>query len=165
MTRTSPRPIAAHEVAVLDAAYPEFESRHQVRFGHQQEGQGTYLVAWEEDMPVGWAYLRSPEQATPRARGGAELIDLQVAEPYRGNGHGRALLEAAEEIARAAGCTTIGLAVAVDNPDNDLARAMYLRHGFAYTGEAAYDDGYHYHDAEGVRRYHGEPHLYLIKPL
>ena len=165
MTPVSPRPIAADELAVIDAAYPEFESRHLHRFRHQQEGLGTYLIAWEGDVPVGWVYVRSTRQASPRARGGAEVIDLQVAERYRRRGHGRALLDAAEQTALADGCTTIGLSVTVDNPHNDLARAMYLRSGYAESGEGPYDDGYHYHDAEGVRRYHGEPHLYLVKRL
>jgi hypothetical protein len=40
------RPITESEVAVLDAAYPEHESRHQVRLRQQLAGEGTYFAAW-----------------------------------------------------------------------------------------------------------------------
>ena len=84
------RPVNAQEVALLDAAYPERESRHQLRFGQQLAGEGTYFVAWSGDEPAGWVFMVFPEHASERALGGAQLSDLQVAAPYRGVGLGRA---------------------------------------------------------------------------
>jgi GNAT superfamily N-acetyltransferase len=159
------RPITEPEVAVLDAAYPERESRHQLRMRQQLAGEGTYFVAWLGDEPAGWVFLVKPEHASERALGGAQLSDLQVAAPYRGNGLGRALLDASERAARDAGWDTIGLSVTVSNPDNELARSIYHRRGYRDSGQGEYHDGYHYHDAAGVRRYHGEQHSYLVKRL
>ena len=97
--------------------------------------------------------------------GGAQLSDLQVAARYRGAGLGRALLDASEQAARDAGWNTIGLSVTVSNPDNELARSIYHRRGYRDSGQGEFHDGYHYHDAAGVRRYHGEQHIYLVKRL
>lgn len=54
------RPIAEPEVAVLDAAYPEHESRHQHHFRQQLAGEGTYFVAWSGEDPAGWVFLSTP---------------------------------------------------------------------------------------------------------
>ena len=159
------RPITEPEVAVLDAAYPECESRHQLRLRQQLAGEGTYFVAWSGDEPAGWVFLVNPEHASDRALGGAQLSDLQVATRYRGAGLGRALLDASEQAARDAGWNTIGLSVTVSNPDNELARSIYHRRGYRDSGQGEFHDGYHYHDAAGVRRYHGEQHIYLVKRL
>jgi GNAT superfamily N-acetyltransferase len=162
---TEVRPIAEPEVAVLDAAYPERESRHQLRLRRQLAGEGTYFVAWSGEAPAGWVFLIFPKHASERALGGAQLSDLQVAAPYRGTGLGRALLDAAEGSARDAGWDTIGLSVTVSNPDNELARSIYRRRGYRDSGQGEFHDGYHYHDAAGVRRYHDEQHVYLVKRL
>jgi GNAT superfamily N-acetyltransferase len=107
----------------------------------------------------------NPEHASDRALGGAQLSDLQVAARYRGAGLGRALLDASEQAARDAGWNTICLSVTVSNPDNELARSIYHRRGYRDSGQGEFHDGYHYHDAAGVRRYHGEQHIYLVKRL
>jgi GNAT superfamily N-acetyltransferase len=159
------RPINESEVVLLDTAYPERESRHRRRLQQQLDGEGTYFVAWAGERPAGWVFLTTPQHASDRALGGAQLSDLQVAAAYRGAGLGRALIDAAEQAARDAGWDTIGLSVTVSNPDNDVARSMYLRRGYRDSGQGEYHDGYHYHDAGGTRRYHGEQHVYLIKPL
>jgi GNAT superfamily N-acetyltransferase len=159
------RPITEAEVPVLDAAHPEHESRHQLRLRQQLAGEGTYFVAWSGEEPAGWVFLVFPQHASARALGGAQLSELQVAAPYRGTGLGRALLDAAERTARDAGWDTIGLSVTVSNPDNELARSIYHRRGYRDAGQGEFHDGYHYHDAAGVRRYHGEQHVYLIKRL
>jgi GNAT superfamily N-acetyltransferase len=109
-------------------------------------------------------FLVFPEHASERALGGAQLSDLQVAAPYRGAGLGRALLDASEQAACDAGWDTIGLSVTVSNPDNELARSIYLRRGYRDSGRGEYYH-YHYHDPAGIRRYHGEQHVYLVKRL
>src|SRR3954468_7100966 len=131
-------PITEPEVAVLDAAYPERESRHQLRMRQQLAGEGTYFVAWSGDEPAGWVFLVKPEHASERALGGAQLSDLQVAAPYRGNGLGRALLDASERAARDAGWDTIRLSVTVPKADNELARSIYPRRGYRDSGQGEY---------------------------
>jgi hypothetical protein len=44
-------------------------------------------------------------------------------------------------------------------------RSIYHRRGYRDSGQGEFPDGYHYHDAAGVRRYHGEQHVYLVKRL
>ena len=136
---------------MLDAAYPERESRHQLHFRQQLGGEGTYFVAWSGNEPAGWVFLVFPEHASELALGGAQLSDLQVAAPYRGAGLGRGLLDVSERVARDAAWDTIGLSVTVSNPDNKLALSIYRR-GYRDSGQGEY---HHFHDAAGVRRYHG----------
>jgi GNAT superfamily N-acetyltransferase len=132
-------------------------------------GDGRYLVAWLDDVPVGWVFVHRPgsPEASARARtlGVAEVQDLQVADGFRGRGFGRALLEAAEDAAEDAGWIAIGLEVTVANPHNDVARAMYERHGFRDAGVGTFESGYHYWTDAGERRWDGEPHRYLVKVL
>ena len=50
-------------------------------------------------------------------------------------------------------------------PGQRLARSIYRRRGYRDSGQGEFHDGYHYHDAAGVRRHHGEQHVYLVKRL
>ena len=159
------RPVTRRQVALLDAAYPEREAATSSASASSWPARARYFVAWSAEQPAGWVFLVFPEHASERALGGAQLSDLQVAAPYRGAGLGRALLDAAERAARDAGWETIGLSVTVSNPDNALARSIFLRRGYRDSGQGEFHDGYHYHDAAGIRRYHGEPHVYLVKRL
>jgi ribosomal protein S18 acetylase RimI-like enzyme len=97
------RPVVEDDLDHLDEVHPEPgrpTSRHRDRFDLQQQGEGIYLVAWLGGEPVGWVLVLRPgaSAASPRAQqlDVAEIIDLSVAERFRGQGHGRALLEAAE---------------------------------------------------------------------
>ena len=79
----------------------------------------------------------------------AELVDLQVMGEHRGRGIGRALMDAAEQLALDAGWTTLGLAVTAANPNNQIARDMYTRRGYGDSGLGEFQDGYVYWDAAG----------------
>lgn len=59
----------------------------------------------------------------------------------------------------------IGLEVTVSNPHNDVARAMYERHGYRDSGLGEYESGYFYWTESGERRWDGELHRFLIKSL
>jgi GNAT superfamily N-acetyltransferase len=104
---------------------------------------------------------------SPRSKllAAAELVDLQVMAAHRGQGIGRALMDAAERLALEAGWTRVGLAVTVANPNNRIARDMYARRGYADSGLGEFQDGYVYWDAAGGPQWDGEPHLYLVKTL
>jgi GNAT superfamily N-acetyltransferase len=166
------RPITRADVSHVEAAYPEPErpeSRHAERAALQERGDGISLVAWLGGDPVGWVYVRSPSSAGisehARSTGAAEIVDLFVLPDARGNGHGAALLAGAEDLARQRGWPVIGLAVTVSNPDNDVARSMYERRGYAHDGSGEFEDGYHYWTEDGEQHWDGEPHRYLIKRL
>ena len=165
------RPVAETDVKRLDVLYPEAapESRHAQRWRLQARGGGVYLVAWRDDEPVGWVFVHRPgsREASERAQqlDTAEIMDLQVSERFRGQGYGSSLLMQAEQVAREADWTSIGLEVTVSNPHNDVARAMYARHGYGDSGFGVFESGYEYWTSTGERRWDGEPHLFLVKTL
>lgn len=135
----------------------------------QGRGESVYLVAWDGERPIGWVLVHRPgsREASAHARqlSVAEIVDLQVAPPFQGHGHGSSLLAAAEQVARDGRCMLIGLEVTVSNPHNDVARAMYERHGYRDSGLGEFESGYFYWTESGERRWDGEPHRFLIKSL
>lgn len=84
------------------------------------------LIGLDGDTAVGtlWISLQSPRQ-TP---GAAFLYDINVDEKLQGRGYGRALLAAAEDVARANGRTSLVLSVHGTN-----ARAIRLYETSGYT--------------------------------
>jgi ribosomal protein S18 acetylase RimI-like enzyme len=166
------RPLAEADVAALEERFPESgapSSRHRERWVLQRQGAGTYLVAWRGADPVGWVFLHRPgsERATAHARrlGAGEIQDLWVPDEFRGRGYGRSLLEAVERLAHDAGWHVVGLEVTVSNPHNDVARAMYARHGYKDAGLGEFESGYYWWTESGERHWDGEPHRYLVKSL
>jgi ribosomal protein S18 acetylase RimI-like enzyme len=90
-----------------------------------EEPSTEYFIAVDQD-PVGVCQVRYRLSVWT----GVEdcwLEDLFVAEAARGGGHGRALVEAALESARARGCKRIELDV---NEQNEDALRFYLSLGF-----------------------------------
>jgi ribosomal protein S18 acetylase RimI-like enzyme len=68
----------------------------------------------------------------PTEDGQVELISLWVSPNARGRGVGDAILAEVERWARDRGAGALRLDVA---EDNEGAARLYLRHGFAWTGE------------------------------
>ncbi len=90
------------------------------------------LLASIGDRPAGFASLRLiPQIESDRPH--AELSDIYVADRHRRTGVGRALLRAAEEIARADGARRIQLIVGTEAPG---ARAFYRDSGYEDFGVA-----------------------------
>lgn len=98
------------------------------RLDQQAEEGSTYLIAWEEDEPVGHAHL-----AWDGTRLGVpEIQDVYVLPERRSRGIATRLTEAAEQEARARGWDSISLSVSRDgNPD---ARRLYDRLGYVDAG-------------------------------
>jgi ribosomal protein S18 acetylase RimI-like enzyme len=84
------------------------------------------LLAFADEEPAGVAVCFFG-LSTFKARPLLNIHDLAVVPKYRGMGVGRALLQAAEEHARRAGCCKMTLEV---QDDNTRARALYRRCGF-----------------------------------
>jgi len=156
----------------VDDAYPEPgppASRHRERWDLQERDEGVYLVAWRGIHPIGWVFVYRPGSRVASAQAkqldAAEMLDLQVDVQFRGQGHGSSLLSAVERLAQDAGWLLIGMEVTVSNPHNDVARAMYERHGYHDSGLGEYESGYFYWTESGERRWDGEPHRFLLKSL
>jgi GNAT superfamily N-acetyltransferase len=126
-------PIAESELGALlplIAAYQRFyeveeidEERNRAFFSRfiAPSEDGMLLGAWREDRPVGYACLYwSFTSLVP-----AETVlmnDLYVEEAARGEGVGRALIEASATVARARGAARLEWATA---PDNATAQRLY----------------------------------------
>ena len=88
-------------------------------------GDGSfYLVAWEDDEPLGHAHLALGDPP--------ELQDVEVLPQHRRRGVATALTRAAEEHARERGGPLMTLTVSVDNP---AAQAVYRKLGYRDAGQ------------------------------
>ena len=87
------------------------------------QGDGSYLVAWEAAEPLGHAYvaLTDPPQ----------LQDVEVRPEHRRRGVGSALTRAAETLAAQRGFDRLTLEVSIDNVE---AQALYRRVGYEDAG-------------------------------
>ena len=85
----------------------------------------SILAAFDGDVRVGYVWLNlEPRISTS---GEAWIYDIEVAGELRGRGYGRLLLEAAEDEARRAGATYLGLNVF---GANRVARSLYESSGY-----------------------------------
>jgi GNAT superfamily N-acetyltransferase len=163
------RRATAEDVERLDELYPEPVSRNGERLDLQTNGDGVYLLAWRDQGPVGWVFVHRPGSPASSERsmqaGVAQIEDLYVHEAFRGHGDASALLAAAEDEARTHGWSRVGLSVTVANRHNDVARAMYERHGYRDDGSGPYDGGYWYWTDTGEKRWDAEPYRFIIKDL
>jgi ribosomal protein S18 acetylase RimI-like enzyme len=87
------------------------------------QGNGFYLVAWEDDEPLGHAYIAQTDPP--------ELQDVQVRPAYRRRGVASALTSAAERFALSIGYDRLRLEV---SQDNTAAQALYRKCGFTDIG-------------------------------
>jgi ribosomal-protein-alanine N-acetyltransferase len=129
-------PASAGEASVLAEAHAHgFDAPWSVAdFAQLFDGVGAYgFLAWDGERPAGMIACRVVCED-------AEVLTIAVDPGARGNGVGRALLEAAIGVARQSGATAMFLEVAVDNAP---ALALYLRAGFVRAGlrKGYYDRG------------------------
>lgn len=98
------------------------------RLDQHETERSTYLIAWEDDRPVGHAHLawHGTHIGVP------ELQDVYVAPDRRRRGIATRLACAAEQLVRARGWTTISLSVSKDG--NPEARRLYERLGYRDAG-------------------------------
>jgi GNAT superfamily N-acetyltransferase len=87
-----------------------------------QEG-GQYLIAWDDDVPVGHLNIASREPP--------EIQDVFVRDECRGRGIARTLINAAAELCSSRGATRLRLEVNAQEAD---LQSMYERMGFRDAG-------------------------------
>ncbi|MDG4862827.1 GNAT family N-acetyltransferase [Streptomyces sp. T-3] len=180
-------PCRAEDVVLLDQHLPSnsAESHHRARFGRQEAGLSTYLIAWVDGDPAGqaapavpavpavlgvpavpaghaevrWNGCAAPEVQAARP-GCPEINGLAVTEALQSRGIGSALIRAAEALARERGLGVIGLGVDEGNP---RAAALYARLG--YRPVVAYTDRWAYVDGAGRRVECADACTFLVKEL
>jgi GNAT superfamily N-acetyltransferase len=146
------RELKRSEVEFVDAHLP------LSRLDEHAAERSTYLIAWEDDRPVGHAHLawEGTHLAIP------EIQDVYVVPDRRRRGIATLLTHAAEDEARSRGWAAISLSVSKDG--NTEARRLYERLGYA-------DAGVEPVRVEGQIMLRGRPFdvddtlLYLRKPL
>jgi ribosomal protein S18 acetylase RimI-like enzyme len=87
------------------------------------QGDGFYLVAWQDDEPLGHAHLALTEPP--------ELQDVSVRPEHRRRGVASTLTAAAEVLALERGHDRLRITVSTDNA---AAQALYRGRGFADCG-------------------------------
>lgn len=124
-TLTSPeaRRLIAALNSELMASHPEPGSTHFSLDSEQViDGQGAFLIAWLDEVPVGCGAVRRLDANT------AELKRMYVDPQVRGKGVGRALVESLEREARA-----LGVARVVLETGARLAPAIRMYEGSGYV--------------------------------
>jgi putative acetyltransferase len=111
--------------AELMGLYPEQGANHfRLDAAEVAEGQGTFLVATRDGKPIGCGAVRRLDERT------GELKRMYVISEARGQGIGRALLNALEAEARTLGLARLVLETGLRQK---RAMALYERHGFSHT--------------------------------
>lgn len=87
------------------------------------QGDGFYLVAWEDEEPLGHAHLALSDPP--------ELQDVSVRPEHRRRGVATILTAAAEAEARRRGADRLQLTVSADN---EMAQGLYRRSGYVDVG-------------------------------
>jgi GNAT superfamily N-acetyltransferase len=103
------------DVEAVDAVLPLHRLDH--------EGDSTYLVAWDGEVPVGHAHIAWEETEL----GLPELQDFFVVPGRRGEGIGTQLTDAAERLVAERGHNRASIGVSVRNAD---ARRLYENLGY-----------------------------------
>jgi GNAT superfamily N-acetyltransferase len=116
------RMLEPSEVAYVDRRLP------LSRLDQQVEQGSSYLVAWEDEQPVGHAHLAWEGTCL----GVPEVQDVYVLPERRLRGIATLLNDAAEQEARARGWDSISLSVSKDG--NPAARRLYERLGYVDAG-------------------------------
>jgi GNAT superfamily N-acetyltransferase len=142
---------------------------HYKRYDVQKRGEGVYLIAWHDHTPVGHFLLRwsGPDDAPVMKyldvthRAFLEAGATRVA--YRRKGVATALIREAERLARAKGCTWIGLEVgSTDNPE---AKRLYEHLGYADWRRGEFLISWEYIDTQGNKGIESEVVIYMHKRL
>ena len=132
------RPIVPHELdAVSDGLTSRPRATHERRIVLQEQGGFVYLIAWLEGAPVGHVGLgfvngRRVEDLS-EFRGYPLVSDLLVEAEHRGKGIGRALMQALEDVARAAGERGVALDTGTDETFT-VSRELYRSMGYRDQG-------------------------------
>ncbi len=149
--------------APWSAGLPE---KHAERFAMQERGAAVYLLALVDGRIVGHLLLKwdGPDGDILRAQLApcAEIEDFDVMPEYRSRGIGSALLDHAAHLTADRGQSRLGLAVGVEN---DRARALYERAGFAQVDVPPFEVRWQYRTPAGEVVWGCERCVYMMKKV
>jgi GNAT superfamily N-acetyltransferase len=143
------------------------EALHRDRFRDARCGGFRYLVLLRGPEVIGAACLVSRRPAAWSDAGDTQhlpqIVDLQVAESHRGQGHGSAFIRAIEREAARAGHQQ--LYVSVEPADNPRAHALYQRLGYQQLQPEPYLKAWGFTDSGGERHCGEDWVVDMMKPL
>ena len=155
------------DVELLDKhmPFPGAVTSYQRRYARQRAGEGTFLVAWRNEVPVGSCEVRWEGCAAPEVRAAhadcPEVSGLGLwPETLRIPGIAAELIREAERLAAARGCPRIGLGVERNHP---RATALFRRLGFFAT--TPYLDCWSYEDSAGMAHRVADARTFMVKRL
>lgn len=153
------------DLVLLNKAIPE-PGYHERRFEQQQTGKASYLLAWQNGVPVGHLLIKwegSGPQVNKYLPEVPELNAIGVFPPEkRSQGIGRQLIDRAEMIVKDKGFKQVSLAVEIDN---SRAKELYEKLGYKDWGHGEYFDKWTEKVSDGNEIQHNDPCYYLVKSL
>jgi GNAT superfamily N-acetyltransferase len=165
------KPAEDSQIDLLEKEFsPDTLSKsHYKRYDVQKRGEGVYLIAWHDHTPVGHFLLRWSGPDDARVMKYVDVTHSAFLEAgatsvaYRRKGIATALIREAERLARAKGCTQIGLSVgSTDNPD---AKRLYEKLGYVDWGRGEFLISWEYIDKHGNHGTESEVVTYMHKRL
>ncbi|KAB8141292.1 GNAT family N-acetyltransferase [Chloroflexia bacterium SDU3-3] len=160
------RPALLPDLAALcRVRYAEMPGIHADRILASDGVASAYLVAARGQDIVGFGVLQieRPERWDDPHGQFPMVIDLFVDAAQRGQGYGRALLGAMEQLAAA--CGKAALHLSVEPLENPRALALYRRLGYAPLQDAPYHSQWRFTDSQGVEHSGAEWVIDMRKPL
>ena len=160
------RDAAESDVPALTAIKPG-EALHRDRLHDAQGHHFRYLVLLRDTELIGFACLVFRRPPAWSDAGDTQhlpqIVDLMVAESYRGRGYGSIFLRLIEGEARRSGCHQLYLAV--EPVDNPRAYALYQLLGYQPIQPEPYLKAWEFTDSGGAK-HHGEDWIVdMVKQL
>jgi GNAT superfamily N-acetyltransferase len=135
-------PLRDDELVVVSNVLPHRSPmQHRSRFERQERGAFTYLIAWEEGVPVGHVGIDWPDERELtrmlEARRRPVVHDLEVLSAHRGRGTGRALMVELERRVRERALPAVRLGTGIDE-GYAAARNLYRSLGYVELPRSLY---------------------------
>ncbi|MCR2822665.1 GNAT family N-acetyltransferase [Lederbergia panacisoli] len=164
--------IEAAKESQLDLLVSQFSPGNPMfqynRYNVQKNGDGLYLIAWINRIPIGHFLLRwSGPQDAPVTNNidinqNAFLEAGLTIDEYRRMGVATAIILEGERLSKEKGCTHIGLEVGVENPE---AKRLYERLGYKDWGYGEFEISWEYIDHNGNKGIDSEIVIFMQKSL
>jgi len=163
------QPVRQNDIPLLQKTFPQGGlEKHPERYGRQQQGLVTYLIAWQGRKAVGhglvkWQRPADDPVASRLQEPCPDLEDLFVVEELRSHGIGTQILHHAEALAFQRGYQQLGLSAGAEN--DDRARRLYERLGYRDLSIGEFTERYEYVDQNGQSQLWEGVCIYLIKSI
>lgn len=140
---------------------------HEDKIGEQENGEGVWLIAWKNNIPVGHLQVRWAGSKIDKVRktinNCPHIESVGVSEKFRRQGIGTHLTLFALRLAKEKGYRQVGLAVGKN--DNPYAKEMYEKLGFEDWEKGEIIDSWKIINNQGKEDIESEICTYLIKKL